>query len=96
MPVSHVSLPTGQKHFAAMRAFYLTILTPLGYLVFMEKENQVIGFGPKTSGPDFWLHCGGTEFEPFDGDVSNRKGHAHVAFEVSSVAKVKEWYGIAM
>jgi len=62
----------------------------------MEKPSQVIGFGPKHGAPDFWLHCGGEEFEPFGGDVNKKKGGTHVAMEVSSISKVHQWYDAAM
>jgi hypothetical protein len=96
MPIAHVSLPTGPKHYKAMRDFYIPILAPLGYSVFMEKEGEVIGFGPKNGGPDFWLHCGGSDFKPFDGDVKKREGKTHVAFEAASQKAVQEWHKIAM
>jgi catechol 2,3-dioxygenase-like lactoylglutathione lyase family enzyme len=96
MPVSHVSLPVGQKNFQKMRDFYVQILAPLGYEIFMEKPGQTVGFGPKRGAPDFWLHCGGDEFQPFDGDVEKRGGKTHIAFDVGTVAKVHEWYEAAL
>jgi len=96
MPLSHVSLATGQSNFKAMRDFYVAILTPLGYRVFLEHENQVVGFGPKNAAPDFWLHCGGTEFTKFDGNVEKRGGKTHVAFLASSRGQIDTWYKAAM
>jgi hypothetical protein len=96
MALTHVSLPTGQKHYKEMRDFYVAALAPLSYGIFMEKANQVIGFGKKHAGPDFWLHCGGTEFEKFDGNVEKRGGKTHVAFMVKGKNDVHRWYDAAM
>jgi len=96
MALSHVSLPTGQKHFKEMRDFYVAILAPLGYRVFMEEEDKFLGMAPKYGGPDFWLHCGGTEFDKFDGNVEKRGGRTHVAFQVNGTKAVYDWYKIAV
>jgi hypothetical protein len=79
-----------------MRDFYVSILKPLGYTIFMEKEDQVIGMAPKYSAPDFWLHCGGTELSKFDGSLETRGGKTHVAFQVGSKSKVDEWHKLAV
>jgi hypothetical protein len=92
MTISHVSLATGQKHFKEMRDFYISILAPLGYSVFMEEQGQYLGMGPKNAAPDFWLHCGGTEFDKFDGNVEKRAGKTHVAFQAGSITAVRDWY----
>jgi hypothetical protein len=96
MSLTHVSLPTGQNHFKEMRDFYLAALAPLGYGVFMEAEKKFIGMGKKHASPDFWLHCGGIEFEKFDGNVEKMRGKTHVAFMVNSKADVHRWYNAAM
>jgi len=96
MPLSHVSLPTGQSNYKAMRDFYVAILTPLGYKIFMEHENQVLGMGPKNAAPDFWLHCGGTEFEKFGGNVEKRGGKTHIAFLANERCQIDKWYEAAM
>ena len=96
MPISHISLPTGQKHFKEMRDFYLAVLAPLGYRVFMEEQGQFVGMGPKYGAPDFWLHYGGSEFDKFDGNVEKRDGKTHIAFEVNSTKAVYDWYKIAV
>lgn len=75
-----------------MRDFYVSILAPLGYNVFIEEEGAYLGMAPKNGAPDFWLHCGGTEFDKFDGNVEKRDGKAHVAFQVSSTKDVHNWY----
>jgi hypothetical protein len=79
-----------------MRDFYVSILAPLGYTIFMEKEYQVIGLGLKNGAPDFWLHCGGSDFRAFGGNLEKRGGKTHVAFQASSQRAVDEWYQIAM
>lgn len=56
MPVHHVSLPTTPSTHAAMRAFYLATLQPLGYGVFKEKAGVFLGLHTNMN-PDFWLHC---------------------------------------
>jgi hypothetical protein len=95
MPVSHISLPTGKAHDKAMREFYKELLAPLGYKVYLEGEG-FFGMAPKNGGPDFWLHCGGTEFEAFDGNEEKRGGKTHVAFSASSQKAVVDWYKAAM
>lgn len=96
MPISHVSLPTGQEQYKAMRDFYVAILAPLGYIIFMEKEGEVLGMGPKNANPDFWLHCGHTDFKPFDGNLDKRAGKTHVAFQATSQKAVDDWFKTAM
>jgi hypothetical protein len=96
MPIAHVSLPTGPSNFAAMREFYIQILTPLGYRIFMEHDKAVIGFVQKHAGPDFWIHCGDTEHEKFGGSLEKRGGKTHVAFTAKSKAEVDRWYAAAM
>lgn len=95
MPILHVSLPTGQKHYKAMRDFYVTILAPLGYGIYYEKD-EFLGLGPKNGNPDFWLHAGSEEFSAFGGNVEKRGGKTHVAFEASSRKQVDEWYALAL
>lgn len=96
MPLNHISLATGPANFAAMREFYLDILGPLGYGIYLEKEGEFLGMAPKRGGPDFWLHCGGEDFPKFDGNVEKRGGRMHVAFDASSRKAVDEWYKHAM
>jgi len=96
MALHHVSLATGQKGFETMRAFYLASLKPLGYGVYYSEPGQWLGLAKPRAGPDLWLHCGGGEIEPFDGDVDARVGKTHVAFAAKSRAQVDEWYKTAM
>jgi hypothetical protein len=96
MTISHVGLPTGQKHFKEMRDFYIAVLAPLGYRVFMEVEGQLVGMAPKYGAPDFWLHSGGTEFDKFDGDVEKRGGKTHLAFQANSIKAVYDWSKVAV
>jgi catechol 2,3-dioxygenase-like lactoylglutathione lyase family enzyme len=95
MPIAHVSLPTGTKHFDTMKAFYTKALKPLGYEVFMEHAG-VVGFRLPRSGPDFWLHAGSTEFEAFDGKLESRGGKTHIAFAGKSEAQIREWHKVAV
>ena len=96
MPIGHVSLPTG-SHFKEMRSFYLALLQPLGYTVYKESVgDEWCGLGKPTCGPDFWLHGGGQDVVPFDGNLEKRAGRAHIAFAVSSPKEVERWYQNAM
>ena len=79
----------------AMQDFYVQVLTPLGYSIYFEGEG-VFGMGPKNGNPDFWIHCGGSEFDAFDGNVEKRGGKTHLAFSVSSRKAVDNWYKAAM
>jgi hypothetical protein len=108
MPLGHVSLPTGPSHYKEMRDFYKTILKPIGYTVFMEKEGNVCGLHTMMGGPDFWLHCGGEDFPKVvnpasaslaAGEQVEKKkvgGRTHVGFNVSSRKQVDEWYRNAL
>jgi len=92
MSLGHVSLPTGPSNFQDMRDFYVAILKPLGYEVYMEKVPHFCGLSG-SYGPDFWLHCGGQDSPKITAaDAESRAGKTHVAFAVSSPKKVDEWY----
>src|SRR2546421_9537081 len=87
MPIHHVSVRVSDLE--RSRDFYLAALRPLGYKIFMESDKYV---GMTVYRPDFWL-------SPVD--ASNKDGDAkprgtHVAFDVSSQAKVKEFYDAAL
>jgi hypothetical protein len=90
MPVNHVSLPTTPASFTAMRTFYTTTLTPLGYSIYLDLPDRFLGLGPKGGAPDFWLHCSS---DAKDADI---KGAAHVAFDGGSRKAVDEWHAAAM
>jgi len=62
----------------------------------MEKDNQVLGLGPKNAAPDLWLHCGNTKLQKFDGNLEKRGGKTHVAFQAGSRKAVDEWYKAAI
>ncbi len=103
MPIGHVSLPTTPATFKPMREFYLATLAPLGYTLFMEKDDTFLGLQANYD-PDFWLHCGGKSdpsglpelVDPTLNAEENRKrlpkGKAHVAFNVGSRALVEKWF----
>lgn len=99
MPLGHVSLATGPKHFKDMRDFYTAVLAPLGYTVFMQEDGKFCGLQINHN-PDFWLHCGGEDFTKLDPSVAGidegRRGRTHVAFSASSRKQVDEWYRHAM
>lgn len=97
--LNHVSLSVGKLHYECMRDFYRTVLAPLSYSVFMQKEDCFAGFAPKYGGPDFWLHADGSMepiFDPAVDKVDDRKGKTHVAFTASSRRQVDSWYENAM
>ncbi|KAH9900532.1 Glyoxalase/Bleomycin resistance protein/Dihydroxybiphenyl dioxygenase [Xylariomycetidae sp. FL2044] len=98
MPLSHISLATGAASWAAMRAFYLTSLAPLGYVIYYEKADSMLGLKPKNGFPDFWLHAGNGEQEKLDRnvDLGKRPGRAHVAFDADSPEVVDQWYAAAI
>ncbi|KAI1847968.1 hypothetical protein JX265_001973 [Neoarthrinium moseri] len=96
MPISHVSLATGASMWKAMRSFYLDALTPLNYVVYYEKENEMLGLRPQNGEPDFWLHVGNGEQPAYEnGDVKNRPGRAHIAFDVESREVVDKFFTAA-
>jgi len=90
MPLHHVALRVSDLD--RSRTFYLATLKPLGYKVFMESDKFV---GLSVYSPDFWL---------YPTKVSDKAGSAepvkpqgiHVAFGVSSQAKVKQFYEAAL
>lgn len=98
MPVSHVSLATGAAHFARMRAFYLEALAPLNYVAYYDNVNFMLGLKPVGKFPDFWLHVGNGEQATFPkgGDVEERPGRTHIAFDADSPEVVDKWYAAAM
>lgn len=96
MPVGHISLPTGPSTFRQMRAFYLAILKPLGYTVYLENNPRLYGMA-SSAGPDFWLHCEDAEL-PTLASLAGAKpvGKTHVAFNAESRAAVDAWYQTAI
>ncbi|KAH9213422.1 Glyoxalase/Bleomycin resistance protein/Dihydroxybiphenyl dioxygenase [Leptodontidium sp. 2 PMI_412] len=89
MPILHVSLPV--TSLPDSTGFYLAALKPLGYVLFLELDNQV-GLKLKYGGPDFWLHKHPTAK---DGQVVKGAG-VHVAFTGSSRGAVKAFYEAAL
>ncbi|KAK4104447.1 hypothetical protein N658DRAFT_513334 [Parathielavia hyrcaniae] len=67
MPLGHVSLAATPSTYKPMRDFYLSVLAPLGYTLFEEKEGCYLGLQTNYN-PDFWLHCGGGGSGDGDGD----------------------------
>jgi len=92
MPISHISLPVTTTTLKEAKTFYLAILTPLNYKIFMEMENT-IGFAPKYGGPDFWLHWCSDQKKEYEG--GEKKG-IHVCFEGSGQKQVKAFYEAAL
>lgn len=96
MPVGHISLPTGPSTFRQMRTFYLAILKPLGYTVYLENNPRLYGMA-SSAGPDFWLHCEDAELPTLDSLAGAKPvGKTHVAFNAESRAAVDAWYQTAM
>ena len=94
--VSHVSLATGENNYKDMCEFYVNILKPVGYKVFMEKEGVFLGMSPKGGPPDFWLHPASKALEKFNGKVEERGPKTHIAFYANSRKQVDEWHQNAM
>jgi len=92
MAISHVSIPTGPSNYEHVKTWYLKILKPLGYSVFVEKDKEMCGLAPQGGGPDFWIHSGKDEIPKFEGKLEGRKGKAHIAFVATSKSQVDYWY----
>jgi len=87
MPIAHVSLPVSSLEDST--AFYLALLKPLGYDVFMKLEH-VVGLTIKYAGPDFWLHECPEEKEKVG--VSK----THVAFAAPSKKAVHDFHAAGL
>lgn len=87
-----------------MRDFYVAILTPLGYSIFMEKDQAFLSMQHPLSGPDFWLYNGGDpnlpQVKPEDYATKEKADaqdvRTHLAFAADNQKAVDEWYDIAM
>lgn len=96
MPISHISLPTGPSTFRQLQTFYLAILKPLGYTVYLENHLRLYGMA-SSAGPEFWLHCEDAEQPKLDITTGSKPvGKTHVAFNAESRDIVDAWYQIAM
>lgn len=88
MPIAHISVPVSS--IPDSTAFYLAVLKPLKYDIFM-KIDATVGFAPKYGGPDFWIHrC---PEEKGDGKEVQK---THVAFVGKSHGEVKAFYEAAL
>lgn len=87
MPLAHISLPVSSLEDST--AFYLALLKPLGYDVFMKLE-QTVGLTIKYAGPDFWLHKCPEEKEK--GGVSK----THVAFAAPNKKAVHDFHAAGL
>lgn len=104
MPLHHIGLSCNASTFKAMRDFYVGILTPLGYTVFMEKDKGFLAMQHPRSGPDFWMNAGGnpdlTVVDPADYSTKERFDkqdvRTHVAFAADDEKAVDDWYTVAM
>ena len=87
--IDHVGFPVSD--YARSKTFYEKALSPLGYLVIMEVQQnehdaKACGFGFGPSGkPDFWI-AGGTP----------QPRRTHVAFRAASRAEVDAFYRAAL
>jgi predicted lactoylglutathione lyase len=71
----------------ASKAFYTTLLAPLGHSIRMEfPEHQVYAFG--KSQPQFWLTPGR--------DASRQSGPVHVAFTAKNCAQIDEFHAAGL
>lgn len=62
MPIDHTSLPV--RAYAAQKAFYTTLLAPLGYAMVME-FGEACGFAKAGGHSDFWCMFSLSLFFPF-------------------------------
>ena len=86
MPISHIGLPVADLK--ASTAFYVSALAPLGYIIFKEIDNVVVGYGPKRGAPDFWI-----------ANRSEEKGSItklHMAFTGTTKKQVHDFYDAAL
>ena len=75
------------KDVTASKAFYTTLLNPLGYSIRMEfPEHNVCAFGKFS--PQFWLTPGG--------DASKHSGPVHVAFSAKNRAQVDAFHAAGL
>lgn len=109
MPLAHISLPVSSLPLSTN--FYLNVLKPLGYGIFMELEDSV-GFSPKYDAPDFWLHCHTREEDKEEGKVGKigkggkvggekekvvgKREGVHIAFKANTRRKVHEFHEAAL
>ncbi|KAI1327849.1 hypothetical protein F5Y16DRAFT_370463 [Xylariaceae sp. FL0255] len=89
MPLNHVSLVSG-RHFASMSSFYPSSLVALGYVMYFDKADFMLGLKPVAGIPDFWLHAGK------DAGADPGPGRTHVAFDSESREVVDRWYEAAV
>jgi catechol 2,3-dioxygenase-like lactoylglutathione lyase family enzyme len=68
---------------AKSKAFYRSVLAPLGYAVIMEFANDV-GFGVPPK-PDFWIGPAGDDVQP-----------THIAFRADNRKQVDAFYKAAI
>ena len=89
MPIAHVGVNVADAK--ASTSFYLTALAPLGYTVFKEIDNIVVGMAPKHAAPDFWIH------ETLKKDTgSTAVAKTHVAFCAPSRKVVDAFHKAAL
>ena len=86
--LDHIGFPVSD--YARAKAFYETVLAPLGYGLVMEVtaeetgDGAACGYGPEGR-PQFWIGEGG----PLDGRL-------HVAFAAQDRAAVRAFYETAL
>jgi hypothetical protein len=80
-----------------MREFYKNTLAILGYKIVIDHKGLICGFGQGDGvSPDFWVHIGGEDSEPYGGDAQRQRGKTHVAFRAKSKQEVNDWYETAL
>jgi catechol 2,3-dioxygenase-like lactoylglutathione lyase family enzyme len=86
MSLDHVAIRV--KDYPAAKAFYTTILAPLGSTMLNEPAPHVCGFGKDA--PTFWIStCP-------EGNPGNIDTPTHVAFACKNSHEVDAWYDAAI
>lgn len=85
--LDHIGLPVSD--FARSKAFYTSVLAPLGYGLVMEVTPEMTGDGSSAAGfgknkPDFWI------------GTSDKQARTHVAVVAADRASVRSFYEAAI
>ncbi len=86
--LDHVGIPVSD--FAKSKAFYMTVLKPLGYGLIVEVSS------PETGGANQAGFGAGKRAEFWIGEGKPLKGRVHFAFEAKSREAVRAFYDAAI
>ena len=90
MPISHIGLNTPDIN--SLSAFYLAVLSPLGYKEKMSfMDGKVRGYGGVCE-PDFWL----SSLDSRPEELKKETGPLHLAFAARTRNQVRAFYDAAL